>query len=233
MRLSDCIADFITRAKHQKLSGNTSADKSIHALELFNSYCSAVSANDSNNISSALVRDFARWYIEETGDSEHSPLEPQTLLDSLADFLRQAGEQTDIKIAQECRPVISELNESLPRAIEITRAFADYLSEHRGAFSFPEFLTSFEEGGHSQYDIGPGGEAAALEGYFRIARVEANLIEAEDLITEERVWPVNVPDEVARLLRPDYIINLEIIRTRQGWEVAGGGFAYPPRTAII
>jgi site-specific recombinase XerD len=66
----------------------------------------------------------------------------------------------------------------------------------------------------------------------RIIRVEGSLVEAEDLISEERVWPIIFPFEVAVLLDRAYVINLELVRTKEGWQIASCGFAYPPGTEI-
>jgi hypothetical protein len=101
-----------------------------------------------------------------------------------------------------------------------------------GAFSFPEFLTSFEEGGSSQYDIDVPGNVGAIDGYFRIIRVDGVLAEAEELISEERVWPIVFPFEVAALLDDGYIINMELVRKMEGWQIVGCGFTYPPGTEI-
>jgi hypothetical protein len=93
-------------------------------------------------------------------------------------------------------------------------------------------LTSFEEGGSSQYDIDVPGNVGAIDGYFRIIRVEGSSVEAEELISDERVWPIVFPSEVAALLDDGYIINLELVRKPEHWQIAGCGFAYPPGTEI-
>jgi hypothetical protein len=136
-------------------------------------------------------------------------------------------------LARERLAVLKSLQATLPRAIEITFTLSVYLADRRGAFSFPEFLTSFEEGGQSEYDIGDtAGEVGSIEGYFKILRVDGSLIEAEELITEERVWPILFPQEVARLLDDAYLINLELLRVADHWQIANCGFAYPPDTEI-
>lgn len=118
----------------------------------------------------------------------------------------------------------------MTREEEITALLAQYVSERRGAFAFPEFLTSFEEGGRSAFDFDAPGEVAALEGYFRITRIEGTRIEAEEMISETRVWPIIFPHEVAARLINGLIINLEIIRTADGWQITDCGLAYPPGT---
>jgi hypothetical protein len=62
--------------------------------------------------------------------------------------------------------------------------------------------------------------------------VEGASVEAEELISEERVWPIIFPSEAAALLEDGYIINLELVRKPEGWQIAGCGFAYPPGAEI-
>lgn len=157
---------------------------------------------------------------------------PSELLDSLSQFFKWMDQHTGGNLAERSTPVLVELRQSLPRALEITELLSSWLRERGGAFGFPEFLTSFEEGGHSEYDIDTPGNVGALEGYFRILRVEGSSVEAEESISEERVWPILFPPEVARLLDDQYIINLEIVRSSAGWQIGACGFAYPPRTDL-
>ncbi|HST22533.1 MAG TPA: hypothetical protein VLR90_15525, partial [Blastocatellia bacterium] len=89
-----------------------------------------------------------------------------------------------------------------------------------------------EEGGHSSYDLDEIGEVGAIEGYFRITRIEGAMAEAEEVITEERVWPIIFPRDLASRLTNGYIINLELVRSKEGWQIAACGFAYPPGTDI-
>ena len=153
---------------------------------------------------------------------------PAELLASLTQFFKWMDRQAGSNLAERSTPVLLELSQSLPRAMEISNVLSSWLRERGGAFGFPEFLTSFEEGGRSEYDIDTPGSAGALEGYFRILRVEGSSVEAEELISEERVWPIVFPPEVAALLDDQYIINLELVRRPEGWQIAGCGFAYPP-----
>lgn len=156
----------------------------------------------------------------------------QELLASIVALFRWIDENTGDALTARCSQTITELSETLPQAIEITRLLSSWTHGRRGAFTFPEFLTSFEQGGHSQYDIDTPGDVGALEGYFRIVRVEGLLVEAEELISEESIWPIIFPSEVAVLLERPYIINLELLRTKEGWQVASCGFAYPPGTEV-
>ena len=134
--------------------------------------------------------------------------------------------------AKRISPVLNELRRSLPRALEITNTLTNALRGRGGAFAFPEFLTSFEEGGSSQYDIDVPGNIGAIDGYFRVIRVEGVSVEAEELISEERVWPIVFPAEVAAMLDDEYIVNLELVRKAEWWQIVACGFAYPPGTEI-
>lgn len=174
----------------------------------------------------ARLRDLiARWYVEETN---HQPAPPE-LLNSLRVFLSWVDTHTPVAIEEGCRSVIAELEQTLPRAMEIARVLASELKA-RGAFGFPEFLTSFEEGGRSQYDVDIGGDVSALEGFFRVSRIEGTMVEAEELISGERVWPVIFPNESGAVIETGYIINLELVRGGDSWHIAACGFAYPPGT---
>ena len=172
----------------------------------------------------------ARWYIEQVSSTseEDRTIEPQLLCDALAEFFSWAESG-----AEEHLRILAELRQSLPRALEISASLSQILAERGGAFGFPEFLTSFEEGGHSSsYDLDTAGETGAIEGYFRITRIEGALVEAEEIITEERVWPINFPPDLASRFIIDYIINLELVRSKEGWQIAACGFAYPPGTNV-
>ncbi|HSE38485.1 MAG TPA: hypothetical protein VLG74_14365, partial [Blastocatellia bacterium] len=148
------------------------------------------------------------------------------------EFVGWVDQQTDAHQAPAFSAMLNELRRSLPRALAITDALTAALRARGGAFTFPEFLTSFEEGGGSQYDIDVAGKVGAIDGYFRIVRVEGSVVEAEELISEERLWPIVFPAEAAELLEEGYIINLELVRNLEGWRIAGCGFAYPPGTEI-
>jgi hypothetical protein len=158
--------------------------------------------------------------------------EPLDLLDSLEEFFKWTERQTGTGQAAEISKMLIELRQSLPRALAITTTLSRTLRERGGAFHFPEFLTSFEEGGGSQYDIDAPGNVGAIDGYFRIIRVEHSWVEAEEMISEQLLWPIVFPLEVASMLDCGYIVGLELIRDAEGWQIAGCGFAYPPGTEV-
>ncbi len=194
-------------------------------------------------LTAAELRDFlARWYVEEASTNTvqaPSPSLPPSalpsaiaLIDTLSAFFKWVQDRLQSRLFQEHLSLLSELRESVPRALEINFALSKHLAGRGGAFNFPEFLTSFEEGGHSQYDIGAGGTAGAIEGYFRVLRIEGMKVEAEELISETRLYPIIFPATVIEFLRPDDLLNLEIVHTPEAWQIIHCGFAYPPNTEL-
>src|SRR6185369_7040041 len=153
------------------------------------------------------------------------------VIDSIAEFFKWI-KQRGAASSDDSLAALNELRVTVPRALEITGDLASCIGSQRGAFSFPEFLTSFEEGGRSEYDIDTPGDVGALEGYFRIIRVEGSMVEAEELTSEDRIWPIIFPAEIAATLEYQYIINLELVRAREGWKIVGCGVVYPPGTEI-
>ena len=260
MTLAETTASFLEHIRQNKSPVQSQVQSGAHerAMNLLPGYFSVNAPL--TDMSASALRDFlARWYVEKActskfGDSktterdkpstsiagsrlasrEHAnPVpEPHEMLDSLEGFLGWADQQTGLDLVSQASPILSELRESLPRALEITDSMWSWLRDRGGAFTFPEFLTSFEEGGHGQYDIDAPGTVGAIEGFFRIVRVQGALVEAEELISEARIWPILFPAEVAARLDEGYIINLELARAREGWQIAGCGFTYPPGTDV-
>lgn len=247
--LEECTQRHPTRAFVE--SGESST--LVNSLELFYDYFSDIPLDE---ITPARLREFlSRWYLEEAvacstsqNPSTNFP-DADMILASLSEFFRWIDESpinnfeterlaevgiqkpSSARLAQERFAVLQSLQEALPRAIEITRALSHHLANRGGAFAFPEFLTSFEEGGQSEYDIGDASsEVSAIEGYFQILRVDGNRVAAEELITERRISPIIFPEEAARLLAADYLINLELVCVENHWQIVNCGFAYPPGT---
>ena len=246
MTSAEAIAAFLERA-----GGQVSArDELVASLDQLAGFLSGKKIGLLAEITPQVLRDFiARWYVEEATFPSKSedrlysvsemrrtgptPLpEPLSLITALDAFFGWIDEQTGAEASEDLRGVITELGSTMPRAVEIGKALSLHVVERGGAFAFPEFLSSFEEGGQSQYDIDVPGDVGALESYFRIARIDGIRIEAEDVITEERIWPVLFPEEIAGLLAPGYIINLEIVRSSRAWLIADCGFTYPPGTEL-
>ncbi len=258
MTLAEATRRFRDYASQNYSTVDPQLQSAVHnqALLLLTNYFSPDAAL--TEITPSGLRDFlSRWYVEKAGASKsnvsndaHSTVrpvpqspnarrtepdqvpEPQDLLDSLAEFFKWADRQAGADQVTQYAPMLIELSRTLPRALEIANALTSALRQRGGSFNFPEFLTSFEEGGSSQYDIDVPGNLGAIDGYFRIVRVEGASVEAEELISEERVWPIVFPSEVVALLENGYIVNLELVRKQEGWQIAGCGFAYPPGTEI-
>jgi hypothetical protein len=239
MTLAKAISKFIQYASHVESfaeslpESSSDAQPFVESLELVTTFFS--STDTLEDITCERLRDFlARWYVERASLSAPEPQvsEPQVLIGSLARFFKWAVESGEAIMAQDLMPVLSELEQTVPRAIDITKRLSSELAKRGGAISFPEFLTSFEEGGQSQYDFDLPGEASAMEGYFRITHVEGTSVEAEEAISEERVWPIIFPASVANIIQVGFIINLELVRAAEGWLLASSGFAYPPGTDI-
>lgn len=245
MTLAEATSRFLDYAGQKDSTVHPRRKSAVHAgaLLLLTTYFSPQSAV--TDITPSSLRDFlSRWYVEKACASKASDSnaakpaepnqvpEPRALLNSLAEFFKWTEQQARTGQASQFSSILIELRSSLPRAMNITHALSSSLRERGGAFNFPEFLTSFEEGGSSQYDIDVPGNIGAIDGYFRITRVEGSSIEAEELISEELVWPIVFPTEAAALLDAGYIVNLELVRKSEGWQIAGCGFAYPPGTEI-
>jgi len=227
MTLAEAISEFLEDVES---SGSPLQTAALAAL------ASHFSSNrDLNEITPAKLRDFlAHWYVERMFGSgtivSEAARNAGLIIDSLAEFLRwikRHAASSDDSLA-----VLNELRETVPRALEITGVLLNWTSTQRGAFNFPEFLTSFEEGGRSEYDIDTPGDVGALEGYFRILRIEGSMVEAEELTSEDRIWPIIFPAEIGATLEAQYIINLELVRAREGWKIVDCGIVYPPGTEI-
>ncbi len=218
------------------------ADAVANSLDLLCTYFANPALAE---LTPARLREFlSRWYLEEAcvrvtaGQQAVDFPEARTLLQTLADFFSWLADQTlpgnpQAALARDSLTVVKGLQTTLPRAIEITGALANELAKRQGAFTFSEFLTSFEEGGHSEYDIGDkAGAIGSIEGYCKVLRVDGIRVEAEELITGERLYPILFPAAVARLIDALYIINLELIRLEHSWQIVNCGFVYPPDTDI-
>ena len=232
MSIVEGIDEYV-RGVRQAVSDDT-ASTQADSIELFRDYLNSRTSDAPVHSLPDMLRDFlSRSYIEATA-TKQVPL-PVDILESLTVFLSWLDGREGTSRGASCSPLLQELSVTLPRCLEITEALSRHLAERGGAFSFPEFLTTFAEGGQSSYDIEVAGEGegpGAVEGYFRVLNVEGSSIEVQELISEERYSPVICPGVVARLLDPGYIVNLEIIRVEEGWQIAACGFAYPPGAEI-
>ncbi|MEW6131112.1 MAG: hypothetical protein AB1757_29040 [Acidobacteriota bacterium] len=242
MNLAQAQSLFIAAlAKNRDEENHLAIADCLQALECLATYFGNVRIA---TITPERLRDFlARWYVEEatiktqrrntdfsiTDSVPHLP-DAEILIKSLIAFFNWHGESFNDPLNQQRLAVLNELQSTLRRAIAINLALSNYLTTRGGAIQFPEFLTSFEAGGHSEYDVGANGEVCAREGYFRILRIDGEKVEAEELISETRVFPIIFPENIARWLEVAYLINLEIVHTPEGWQITNCGFAYPPNT---
>jgi hypothetical protein len=248
MTLAQAITSFLEHTRLIDSTVNTAGPNPEPSLLLLSEYFQT--DTELSEILPTTVRDFlSRWYVEKAaavlhnrstshaagglnqGASDQVP-GPHDLMSSVEELFKWADRQTGESQTATLSPILLELRHSLPQALELTDALSNAIRELGGAFTFPEFLTSFEAGGSSQYDIDVPGNVGAIDGYFRIIRVEGSAVEAEEMISEQRVWPIMFPGKVATLLNPGFIISLELVRDRQGWQIADCGFAYPPGTEI-
>jgi len=249
MTLGEITARFLADHRQGISAVESQSDLETHerVMRLLTSYLSDSASPDV--LSATTLRDFlARWYVEKacdakfgSGTGDHIDAlrhvdarlpEPQAVVDSLSKLFEWIRQKEGIDFVQQTSSMLAELRESIPRALEIAASLWRWLRNRHGAFTFPEFLTTFEEGGHSQYDIDTPGEVGATEGFFRIVKICDAQVEAEDLVSEARVWPILFPAEVVELLLEDFIINLELARSGEGWQITGCGFVYPPGTDV-
>jgi hypothetical protein len=186
------------------------------------------------------LREFlTRWYIDEAAsqpDDKACPNEllptPDELIDVLVRFFFWLDATYSTTYSTCFSDILAWTRTSVPIALQLTSKLTDMIRRPAGAFSFPEFLTSFEEGGRSQYNVDWAGETSAMDGYFRIVSIEGSTVEALELLTDETVAPIDIPAAVAETLQVGYVINLEIVREQNSWKIVGCGFAYPPEFEI-
>src|SRR5262249_30130751 len=174
MTLPEAIAAFIERARQEQVNAGQPdrCDNHIRAAELLTIYAAGTRIQALTDLTPALLRDFlARRYIEEIGPLIHrqpravSPLlspqldskpdipQPLALIDGLTAFFGWSDNAAGTEFLNKLSPILTEMERTLPRALEITGALTKWVASGRGAFNFPEFLASFEEGGRSQFDI--------------------------------------------------------------------------------
>jgi hypothetical protein len=239
MTLDAAIAEWLNTAARDDSTSTADAESRALSLSVLSSYFGRRCQLE--ELTSTRLRDFlSRWFIEKAGPASlrsgsHSISSefpaPLMLCDTLAAFIEWLASQTGVAM-DELLAVIAELRERLPRAFAIGTQLAVWQAGRGGAFGFPEFLTSFEGGGRSQYDLDTAGEARSVEGYFRITRIDGAQIEAVELLTETPIAPLIFPEQITALFEPGYILDLELVRIEEGWQVADCGFAYPPGTDV-
>ena len=247
MKLGEAKAGFTASLQQRRFELNGVEDFEKVITEVFALLESRFTDLAVEQITPARLRDFlARWYVEEASAKILQPTPPSaspvpqpsgrpettTLIKVLSAFFTWLRELSPDNFGEEHLAILNELQKPLLRAVAINVALSRHLASCGGAVNFPEFLTSFEAGGHSEYDIGTGGAVGAIEGYFRILHIEGVKVEAEELLSEMRIYPIIFPTVVAELLQTGYLINLEIVHTSEAWQIVNCGFAYPPNTEI-
>ncbi len=181
----------------------------------------------------------ACWYVEQVSATSPSATllsrlpEPQEMIVALQDFFRWLAQSESGAPAAARLAVIAELAPHLPRALQCFTALTRHLAERGGAVTFTEYLSSFEAGGRSAYDLDTPEEVGSLEGYFRILRIAGTEIEAEEIITETIIWPIRFPESVTEFMTIGFLLNLEVVRLAGEWRIAGCGFVYPPGTDVL
>jgi hypothetical protein len=208
-------------------SARRDVSESTRPLELLSSYFSG--ADDVCQIVPERLREFlTRWMIE------HRPADfpVESVLGSLEQFFGWIQSTGSADFSRHLS-MISELRPAIVKADKLGTALSK--SVRARGFGFPEFLTSFEDGGRSLYDIdepGKTGGAGSVDGLFRVIRVEGSEVEAEETISGERFWPIDFPFESLSLVAPQYVINLALIRVGDRWKIYESGFAYPPQADV-
>jgi hypothetical protein len=235
MTLDTAIAQWLDSTARDDSASPADAESRALSLSALSQYFGGRCQLE--ELTPARLRDFlSRWFIEKAGPvSLRSGMhhltsgfpDPLTLINTLAAFIEWMANQTKVAM-DESMAVVAELRERLPRAFVISTRLAEWQSGRGGAFGFPEFLTSFEGGGRSQYDLDTAGEARSVEGYFRITRIDGTQIEAVEILSETTIAPIHFPEQIAALFELDYILDLELVRVENVWQVADCGFAYPP-----
>lgn len=66
-----------------------------------------------------------------------------------------------------------------------------------------------------------------FDNLFEVIKVEPGRLELEELGSEEAVV-VKVPDRISQLCREGFVLDLFLIKTRKGWEIAETGRVYMP-----
>ena len=167
-----------------------------------------------------------------TRNEDSPPVAPSQFLDDLARLIVWLSANREFPEHDECSETISDLRRTLPRAILLRQRLMGVIEDRHGPFTFPEFLTSFENGGRSEYDVDTPGELGVLEGYFQVVSVNPDII-VEELITERTIAPILLPGEAAALVEAGQILTLELIHSDRGWVIRECGNVFPPGTRIL
>jgi hypothetical protein len=235
MTVADAITVFIRESRT-----NSSDNSQLWTIEKY-----LPITTDLSDISPALLKNtIGRWAVErpETGNrpglqsgqhaSSHAPATTSSIDLALRFFSWCEGDESS-GITEAHLSELRDLQTTITVAQTISSALALWLRGKRGAFGFSEFLTSFEDGGHSEYDLqtitrDPSEKESAIESYFKVLRVDGTVAEVEDVISGMPVGPVEFPEAISDQIAAGYTLNLELIRDNDRWQIVDAGLVYPP-----
>ncbi|HMG35334.1 MAG TPA: hypothetical protein VKM94_15450 [Blastocatellia bacterium] len=152
--------------------------------------------------------------------------------DSLTVFFRWAQCEVGLEDLEGLEKALDEVCATIPRAVEIAALLNEVSSARRGGFGFPEFLTSFEDGGRSSYDLDAPGKSGTRGGYFRVKSATGLETVLEHSASGELVAPVELPFEIATLISEGFILDLELLFKDGRWVVYDNGIVYPPSVQV-
>lgn len=101
---------------------------------------------------------------------------------------------------------VDELKDELPKVEELSGLIYEYIQNH------------------------PVGDFSEIcDSYFRVTKIEPGKLWLEDDMGggKDDIGPVIVSAEISSLCKVGWVINLELGRTRKGWEILESGNVYP------
>ena len=127
-----------------------------------------------------------------------------TVMKKLSSWLLEKG-HIDPEAAAVMKEIAVKAIRDLPAAERLRNALFDYVE------SQPYVEEAEEE----------------LDNLIEVIKVEPGRLQLEELGSEEAVV-VNVPARISQLCREGFVLNLLLIKTRKGWEIAETGSVYMP-----
>ena len=220
MTIAEAVKQFRERSS---ASGGSSSWHCEPAFEALLAFAKDTRLKELEQLSPSRIREFlGRWLIDvELGTSSPDRLDFSLTTDCLYEFFK-TFKSPDIKERLEA---VRQMKEEVPKALEIAEALAREMANRPGPFPFSEFLTTFDEGGQTVYH--GNSEPKSLDSFFEIVDVKSMLLEARDLGTDVLLTIV-APPGVTRVARAGFVLNLEVVRYSNRWEIVDYGAAYPP-----
>jgi len=101
--------------------------------------------------------------------------------------------------------LVDELKEELPKVEELSGLIYEYIQNH------------------------PVGKFSEIcDSYFRVTKIESGKLWLEDdMGGKGDIGPIIVSTEISSLCKVGWVINLELGKTRKGWEMLESGNVYP------